>query len=257
MKKLKYLYQETTSSFWFIPSLIVLIAVLVAISMIYIDNHTEMENAGVLSMIFTGSPDSARSVLSTISGAMIGVAGTVFSITLVALTLASSQFGPRLLSNFMHVKINQVVLGTYVATYVYSLVVLNTVRSNDMTSFVPRYSVLIAILAAVANIGLLIVFIHHVAVSIQADNVVADISKNLSHTIENVLRDQRKYDNTTSIVVENEIEERKEKFEAELVAIEKKMTADLDRRRSGGRSSGGGRLDHVCLVLSAHNIIIN
>lgn len=184
MKKLKYLYQETTSSFWFIPSLIVLIAVVVAVGMIYIDNHTEMKNSGALSLIFTGSPDSARSVLSTISGAMIGVAGTVFSITLVALTLASSQFGPRLLSNFMHVKINQVVLGTYVATYVYTLVILNTVRSNDTASFVPRYSILIAIFAAVGNIGLLIVFIHHVAVSIQADNVVADISKNLSNTNE-------------------------------------------------------------------------
>lgn len=130
------------------------------------------------------SSDSARSILSTISGAMIGVAGTVFSVTLVALTLASSQFGPRLIKNFMYVQLNQVVLGAYVSTYLYCLLVLNAVSDHDGYSFIPSISILVAILAAVTNIVLLIVFIHQIAVSIQADRVISDISGFIAKQVE-------------------------------------------------------------------------
>src|SRR5690606_38806297 len=95
----------------------------------------------------------------TISGAMIGVAETVFSVTLVALTLASSQFGPRLIKKFMYVRLNQIVLGSYVATYLYCLLVLNAIKEGNEYSLIPSISVLIAIFAAIANIILLIVFI--------------------------------------------------------------------------------------------------
>lgn len=130
------------------------------------------------------SSDSARSILSTISGAMIGVAGTVFSVTLVALTLASSQFGPRLIKNFMYVRLNQVVLGAYVSTYLYCLLVLNAVTDSNDYSFIPSISILVAILAAVTNIILLIVFIHQIAVSIQADRVISDISGFIAKQVE-------------------------------------------------------------------------
>lgn len=130
------------------------------------------------------SSDSARSILSTISGAMIGVAGTVFSVTLVALTLASSQFGPRLIKNFMYVRLNQVVLGAYVSTYLYCLLVLNAVTDSNDYRFIPSISILVAILAAVTNIILLIVFIHQIAVSIQADRVISDISGFIAKQVE-------------------------------------------------------------------------
>ena len=125
---------------------------------------------------FVNSADSARSILSTISGAMIGVAGTVFSVTLVALTLASSQFGPRLIKNFMYVRLNQVVLGSYISTYLYCLFVLNAIKQSNEYTFVPVLSILFAIIAAFVNIILLIVFIHQIAVSIQADKIISDIS---------------------------------------------------------------------------------
>lgn len=183
MNKQLFVWEELKSSFWFIPVLIITAAIGVAIGAVYVDQLLEIKPAGVIRYILSGSSDSARSVLSVISSAMIGVAGTVFSITLVALTLASSQYGPRLLRNFMHERLNQVVLGTYVSTYIYCLIVLNAIKDNADFEFVPVFSVLLALLATIGNIILLIIFIHHISMSIQADKVISDISINLSKNI--------------------------------------------------------------------------
>ena len=115
---------------------------------------------------------------------MIAIAGTVFSMTLVALSLASSQLGPRLLRNFMRDTANQVVLGTFVATFVYCLLVLRTIRRADEVAFVPHLSVSIGVLLAIVSIGVLIYFIHHVSVSIQADEVVARVGRELEDGID-------------------------------------------------------------------------
>lgn len=183
LKKLLFVWSELKYSFWFLPVLIIIGAIVAAVCAIYIDRVSGYEPSGVIRIVFPGSPESARSVLSTISSAMIGVAGTVFSITLVALTLASSQFGTLLLRNFMHERINQVVLGTYIATYVYCLIVLNVVSDGGELTFVPAYSVLAALLATLANIVLLIIYIHHIAVSIQSDKIIADVAESLSENI--------------------------------------------------------------------------
>lgn len=92
MKKLLFFWNELKATFWFAPVLIILLSILLSIGFIYIDQVTTISHDGLGSYFFVNSVDSARSILSTISGAMIGVAGTVFSVTLVALTLASSQF---------------------------------------------------------------------------------------------------------------------------------------------------------------------
>jgi len=176
MKKLLFFLSELKATFWFVPVLIILMSILLAIGFIYADGVITVSRDGLGRFLFVNSVDSARSILATISGAMIGVAGTVFSVTLVALTLASSQLGPRLIKNFMYVRLNQVVLGSYVSTYLYCLIVLNAIRETDGDTFIPVLSILIAIIAAIANIILLIVFIHQIAVSIQADKVISDIS---------------------------------------------------------------------------------
>ncbi len=183
MKRLILIWDEIKSSFWFLPIFIVFLGVGAAIGLVYLDDGIRYRPQGVLRYVFAGSLESARSVLSTISSAMIGVAGTVFSITLVALTLASSQFGPRLLRNFMTQRLNQIVLGAYVATYAYCLIVLNSVTETQAAAFVPVISVFAAILATIANILLLILFIHHIAVSIQADHIISEVSKTLDLTL--------------------------------------------------------------------------
>jgi len=115
---------------------------------------------------------------------MMGVAGTVFSITLVVLQLASSQFGPRLITNFMHVRLNQIVLGSYISTYIYCLLVLISVKDGNGYTFIPSISILVAILVAIFNIILLIIYIHQIAVSIQAEKVISDISDIISQRVD-------------------------------------------------------------------------
>lgn len=176
MKKFHFILKELLATFWFLPVLILAFSVFLSIGLVYLDSILTISQEGWTRLFLVTSSDSARSILSTISGAMIGVAGTVFSVTLVALTLASSQFGPRLIKNFMYVRLNQVVLGSYISTYLYCLLVLNSVKAADDYTFIPSISILVAIVAAFVNIILLIIFIHQIASSIQADKVISEIS---------------------------------------------------------------------------------
>lgn len=184
MKKLLFFWNELEATFWFVPVLIISFSILLSICLVYLDSLITIPREGWSRFFLVNSSDSARSILSTISSAMMGVAGTVFSITLVVLTLASSQFGPRLIKNFMYVRLNQVVLGLYISTYLYCLIVLNSVTDSNVYTFIPSISILVAIIAAVINIILLIIFIHQIAISIQADKVVSDISEFISKQLE-------------------------------------------------------------------------
>lgn len=180
---LKYL-DRLRSSFWVVPAAMACLAVVMALSAVAIDEAVTDGWLQRLGWSYTGGAEGASLLLGTVAGSMIAIAGTVFSMTLVALSLASSQLGPRLLRNFMRDTANQVVLGTFVATFVYCLLVLRTIRRADEVAFVPHLSVSIGVLLAIVSIGVLIYFIHHVSVSIQADEVVARVGKELDEGIE-------------------------------------------------------------------------
>ncbi|WP_339902600.1 DUF2254 domain-containing protein, partial [uncultured Cyclobacterium sp.] len=190
MKKLLFWWSKLKSTFWFVPVWIIILGIALPFWLVYLDSIQAIEPMGSWKYLFPGSPDAAKNILSTIAGAMIGVAGTVFSITLVALTLASNQFGPRLIKNFMYDRINQTVLGTYVSLFIYCLIVLNTVKDTEELEFIPIISVFFALVMTLANIVLLIVFIHHVANSIQADNIIGKISKNLSQNLKTLFPEE-------------------------------------------------------------------
>lgn len=185
MKKISYLWGQLKSSFWFVPVLMIAISMMLAFYLLYLDGQVTLSQK-LLKYVFISNADSARSILSTISGAMIGVAGTVFSIILVVLTLTSSQFGSRLIKNFMYDRINQIVLGAYISIFLYCLIILNAIKDNDSTFFIPSISIMFAILFSISNIILLIIFIHHIAVKIQADNVVSNISESLFRNLKTI-----------------------------------------------------------------------
>lgn len=177
-------WEDLRTSFWFVPTLMALGAVALSIGTVAIDSGPVGKKlANSVGWLWSGGADGARSLLSTVASSMITVAGTVFSITIAALTLASSQFGPRLLRNFTRDTGNQVVLGTFIATYLYCLLVLRTVRGTQEGDFVPYLSVTCGTLLAAAGIGVLIYFIHHVAGSIQAESLVASIGNELKQDI--------------------------------------------------------------------------
>ncbi len=130
-----------------------------------------------------GGAAGARDVLGAVASATIGVAGTTFSITVAALSLASNQMGPRLLRNFTRDPGNQYALGALLATFAYALVALRSVHEAEEGAFVPQLAVSIALLLAFACVGVLIWFLHHVALSINVDRVVALVHGDLSEVL--------------------------------------------------------------------------
>ncbi len=134
--------------------------------------------------VYSGGDTGARTLLGAIASSTIGVAGTLFSITIAALTLASSQMGPRLLRNFMRDRGNQVTLGVLLGTFGYALIVLRSVRGGEDSAFVPSLGVTIGLLLAGACVALLIYFIHHVANRINVDTVIDLVHDDVVHDME-------------------------------------------------------------------------
>lgn len=165
------------NSLWFIPGLWAVGAGLLAFGAILIDALTPSIGRD-LPLVFGGGPDGARSVLSSIAASMITVAGVTFSITIVALQLASSQFSPRVLRDFMRDRLSQSVLGSFIGAFFYSLLVLRSIRSADESGpeFVPAIAVTIAIGLAALAVAMLIYFIHHISTRIQVSSIVAGIA---------------------------------------------------------------------------------
>lgn len=184
MTRLGALVDNLRGTYWVVPSAMAVAAAGLAFGMIQLDQAAPSVLLDRLSWVYRGGHEGARAVLSTIAASMITVAGVAFSITIVALTLASQQFGPRLLRNFLRDRGNQIVLGTFVSTFIYCLLVLRTVRGNEDAEFVPHLAVTVGVVLAVLSLGVLIFFIHHVSTSIQASQIIAHVSADLEDAIE-------------------------------------------------------------------------
>ena len=154
-----------------------------------------------LGWIYTGGPEGARELLAVVSASMITVAGVTFSITIVALTLASQQFGPFLLRNFMRDTGNQVVLGTFISTFIFCLLTLRIIRGTDEVTFVPHLSVSVAMLLALCSLGVLIYFIHHVSAFIQVSNILSVVSLDLEEAIDRLFPERLGLDAALSIFI--------------------------------------------------------
>ncbi len=199
--KLFDLWKTVRNSLWFVPSLMAGSAIIFALGMIRLDEVYLVGYSGLRNVLYAGDSQGARLLLSSIAGSMITVAGVTFSITMVALTLTISQFGPRLLSNFMADRVNQIVLGTFIGTFIYCLLVLGTIRESGNEAFVPRLAISISILLVLTNFGILIYFFHHVSTSIHAENVIESVYRQLKKTIEKFFSE----DHEGVSVVEGEI----------------------------------------------------
>jgi uncharacterized membrane protein len=173
LTKLHHWWQEKRSSFWFVPAVMVLDAVVLATVLIIVDAAVDLHVVERWPQVFGAGAAGARGLLTTVAGSMITVAGVVFSITLVALSLTSSQYTSRVIRNFMRDHVNQVVLGMFVGIFAYCLVVLRTIRGGDEGTFVPTLAVLGGLILAFVGIAFLIYFIHHISMSIQASSIIA------------------------------------------------------------------------------------
>ncbi len=171
------------TSLWFVPAIEVAVAVVLFLGTLAADRAAYNGDFALPGWVISGSADAARQILTTIAAAIITVVGVVFSIILVTLTLASTQFGPRMLRNFIRDRGTQLTLGTFVATFVYAVLVLVSIGTGSHGDFVPHISVTVTLGLMVADLGVLIYFIHHTAVSIQLPQVIAGIAGDLAEAI--------------------------------------------------------------------------
>ena len=171
------------TTFWVVPSILVVVSVLLFIVTFQIDVAAYHGHLALPVWIRTGSADAERQVLIAIAAAVITVIGVVFSITILALTLASQQFGPRMMRNFVRDIGNQVTLGVFVGTFVFSVLALVSINSVSST-FVPHLSTSVAEALLLVDLGVLIYFIHHIAKSIQLPEVIAGIADDLMRSID-------------------------------------------------------------------------
>jgi uncharacterized membrane protein len=176
--------ESLRTTLWVVPAVEVGCAVVLFAVTYSLDRAAYNGNLTFPSWVNNGSADAARQILIGIAAAVITVVGLVFSITIVALTLASTQFGPRMLRNFIRDRGTQITLGTFVATFVYAVLTLGSVSHGSRGDFVPHLCITVALLLMLADLGVLIYFIHHVATSIQLPQVIASIAKDLTVAVD-------------------------------------------------------------------------
>jgi len=175
--------ESLRTNLWLVPSLEVLLAVLIFAGTYALDHAAHSGDFRLPSWVIQPGADGARQILTTMAAAVITVVGVVFSITIVALTLASTQFGPRMLRNFIRDRGTQHTLGAFVATFVYSVLALVAIGNGTHDQFVPNISITVALLALVLDMGVLIYFINHITSSIQLPQVIASIAGDLATAI--------------------------------------------------------------------------
>lgn len=186
MKKLRQFWRYLWASLWFLPSVLVLAAVVLAVILVDLGTRLDAEALQNWPRLFGAGAAGSRGMLQVIATSMITVAGVVFSITIAALAQASSQYSSRVLRKFMSDRTNQLVLGVFVSIFVYCLVVLRTIRGGDEGAFVPSLAVLGGIALSFVGIGFLIYFIHHIATSVQAAYIIAGVAHETRQAVDHL-----------------------------------------------------------------------
>lgn len=179
------------TSFWFLPAVLILAGTAFAQVSLYWDEiFFESGSHNLPRWLFTGGADSARTILSVVASSMATAISLVTSMTMVTFTLASSQYGPRLLRNFIAAQKSQLILGMFMASFIFSITILRVIKSTEETNYVPEISVTISVILGVISFVLLIYLIHYVAVSLRVEMLVASVSDELIRSVERVFPDE-------------------------------------------------------------------
>ena len=190
MARITSIWQSVNASYWFLPAIFSLLSLALATLTLWFDRNGWSDVVSQTSWLQPARPDGAINMLTVIAGTMIGVASTVFSITIAAVAYASGNYGPRLLTNFMEDRGNQFSLATFIGTFVYAITVLRAVRkaeetplfatgADTMSGFVPQISLLAAFVLMLLSIAVLVYFLNHIPASIRVNAVLEGIGVSL------------------------------------------------------------------------------
>jgi uncharacterized membrane protein len=175
-------------TFWLLPGAMVVLGASGALGLVAVDRSGVVPQWLINSpWLYNGGAEGARTLLGTVASSTIGVAGTVFSITIAALSLAAGQMGPRLLRNFTRDRGNQVTLGAFLGTFSYALMVLRSVRTNNEGEFIPHLALSISILLAFLCVATLVFFVGHMAGRISVDTVVDLVSEEVQSAVKRLM----------------------------------------------------------------------
>jgi len=194
---IKLYWDKLLSTIWFVPTVISSSLVIAAIGFLYLDQYVDIQNELWMSWWQIGAVDTRQVIVMTATS-IISVTGVVFSISIVALSLAASQFGSKILHNFLHDNKTSIVLGVLIGSFLYGLVLLVYIDTDTSQQIfieseslkkVPVISVVGNLILTVLSIIGLIYFIHRISVMIQADQIIALIGQELNQVIEKTLLD--------------------------------------------------------------------
>lgn len=178
-------WRRVFDPFWAVPLMCVAFATALGLGLPQVDEATWRW----VPTLFHGGPSGARSLLGTIASSTISVTGLVFSITMVVLQLASSQFTPRVLGTFLESRTTQLTLGVFTGTFVYAMTVMRAVRDADDggSAFVPQLAVSLSYVFMVLSVGFFLAFIHHITSSIRVSHVVVQIRHSTQATLDKMI----------------------------------------------------------------------
>ncbi len=175
--RLRRFASDLGDAFWLLPAAMVAVGIGGALILIQVDRNGLVPRWLIEgAWIYNGGATGARTLLGAVGASTIGVAGTVFSITIAALSFAAGQMGPRLLHNFTRDRGNQFTLGVFLGTFAYALVVLRSIRSEEEGVFVPHLSLAVAIALAILCVATLVYFVGHMSTRINVDTVIELVS---------------------------------------------------------------------------------
>lgn len=171
---------EIVRALWFTPALLALGGVALGLVLPGIDALPPVmreTRTGWLHQVVDSAPAGAQQVLATGAGALATVLGVAFSLTLVTLQLAAAQYTPRLIGRLLEDPTTKLVLGAFIGTVGYLLLVLRAIHGvgDGQAPFVPRLSMLLGLFLFLACLGLLAYFVHHLGESVQAANLAGRI----------------------------------------------------------------------------------
>ena len=181
---LRKLFAQLGDSFWLLPSGLCLLGIFGAEALVHLDRIGRVPRWLIDGeWVYSGGGTGARTLLGAVASSTIGVAGTVFSITIAALSLAAGQMGPRLLRNFTRDRGVQFTLGAFLGTFSYALMVLRSVRTQDEGAFTPHLSLTVGVLLAFVCVATLVYFVGHMAGRINVDTVIELVSEDVRGAI--------------------------------------------------------------------------
>ncbi|MFR9749945.1 DUF2254 domain-containing protein [Nocardia sp. 004] len=175
---------------WPLPTLGIALAIAAGAGLPRLDEHIQQSiPPGLADYLFSGSADAARTMLEVIAGSLITVTALTFSLTVLTLQLASSQFSPRLLRTFTSDRYVQTTLAFFLGTFTYALTVLRTIRNgtDEQAMFVPQVSVTLAFLLTLASVLALVLFLSHLAREIRVEAMMRSVHAAADHTIRQLL----------------------------------------------------------------------